>query len=228
MEEEKKTFKEKWEDKKYQAKVKLSGYGIFIGVIILILLLGGGNTPSDNDTNVDNDTNNSLNSNTNNNIDNEVTFTKPNSDNYTYEIEIITKKDNIEDKYYYYGEVNNDTIELVKEVGNKKYNYKITNNKYYVLNNNNYILTTKEDVYDILDYSYLDTYNINNYLSYSKLVNNKYQVYLKDIILDNNSDDYITIELEENNLNIDYTNLINKLNNEYYDKFLVNMKYNEE
>ena len=230
MEEEKKTFKEKWEDKKYQAKVKLSGYGIFIGIIILILLFGSNNSSNnsnDNPNDINNNINNSEN-NIDNSNDNKVTFNKPNSTDYSYEIEIETSKDNNEEKYNYYGKVNKDTIELTKTMDNKEYKYKITNNKYYVLTNNNYILTTKEEVYNILDYSYLDTHNINNYLSYSKLVNNKYQVYLKDIILDNNSNNYITIEIDNNSLSIDYTNLINEIEDTIYDEYLVNIKYIEE
>ena len=161
MVKEKKKFKDKWLDKKYQAKVKLSGYGIFIFVVIFIIVFGqGSNSISNNDLD--------------NNIDkykkNDIMFSKPDVNNFTYEIEIITEKDDLLEKIYYYGRVLDTYEELIKKIGEKEYNYRIIDDKYYVLNNNNYILTINEDVYDILDYSYLNIDNINNYLSYSKFV----------------------------------------------------------
>ena len=44
-------------------------------------------------------------------------------------------------------------------------------------------------------------------------VGNEYHVYLKDIILDYNSDDYIIVTINNNDINIDYTNLMKILNN---------------
>jgi len=221
MQEEKKTFKEKWQDKKYQAKVKLSGYGIFVVIILLMLSFGG------NNTSITNEINDIPENNPNETVNNEVIFNKPAVNNYTYKITITTKKDTIQKTYYYHGKVLDTYEELVKEIDTKQYNYKITDNKYYILNNNNYLLTTKEEVYDIIDYSYLNIDNINNYLSYSKLVDNKYQVYLNDIILDSTSTYYITISLEENLISIDYTNLVNYLNNEEYDSYIVSIEYTE-
>lgn len=218
MVKEKKKFKDKWLDKKYQAKVKLSGYGIFIFVVIFIIVFGqGSNSISNNDLD--------------NNIDkyekNDIMFSKPDVNNFAYEIEIITEKDDLLEKIYYYGRVLDTYEELIKKIGEKEYNYRIIDDKYYVLNNNNYILTTNEDVYDILDYSYLNIDNINNYLSYSKFVDGKYQVYLEDIILGNDTDLYITMILKGDNISIDYTNLINVLNNVEYSSYIVNIKFFE-
>ena len=100
MEEEKKTFKEKWQDKKYQAKVKLSGYGIFI-LIVIIMLSFGQEDPivSENDyNNLDN-------------IDNIETniikFDKPNLHYYTYEIEVVSERDNVKEIIKYNVKVDN-------------------------------------------------------------------------------------------------------------------------
>ena len=213
-----KSFKEKWQDKKYQAKVKLSGYGIFIFAVILIILFG---QSSSNINNFEDD----LDSVENKNVDNAIYFAKPTVNNYTYTIEIVTEKLGVVEEVSYYGRVLDSYEELVKNIRDKEYNYKFLNNKYYILNGEDYILTTKGEVYDILDYNYLNVDNINNYLSYAKNVDNLYQVYLKDIILDNNTDDYITIKLSKENININYTNLINYLTNEQYNEYIVNISY---
>jgi len=221
MKEEKKTFKEKWQDKKYQAKVKLSGYGIFVLIVVLMLSVGGGNVPEDNYNNLEDNPSNNVPEEENKKIE----FNKPDVNNYTYETTISTKKDDIIKEYYYHGKVLDAYEEVVKEVEKNFNTYRIKDNKYYLYNNDKYVLTTEKEVYDILDYNYLNIDNINNYLSLSKVVDNKYQVYLKDIILDNVSEDYITITVEESSLNIDYTKLINTLENEEYNSYVVNIKY---
>ena len=220
MKEEKKNFREKWKDKKYQAKVKLSGYGIFVLLIVLMLVLGGGTSNTDYDSN-------NLNNDVSKEEVNAIVFNKPEVNNYAYEIEIFTKTNDIESKYYYYGKVLDAYEELVKTVDKKNYSYRIKDNKYYVYNNDKYILTTEKDVYDILDYDYLNVDNINNYLSVSKLVNNEYRVYLKDIILENTSEDYISIIMNKTSIKIDYTKLINILENKEYNSYVVNIEYKE-
>ena len=157
---DKKTFKEKWQDKRYQAKIKLSGYSIFVVIAIIMILVEGAS-----------------------NNNNELLITKTNND-------IVT-------------------------------NYKYISNKYYVENNDKYILTNINKVYDIIDYEYLDIDNINNYLNNATLENDIYKVYLKDIILNNTSDKYITIKLLDNSVEIDYTYLLNILNNSNYDTFIL-------
>lgn len=221
MKEEKKTFKEKCQDKKYQAKVKLSGYGIFVLIVVLMLSVGGGNVPEDNYNNLEDNPSNNVTEEENKKIE----FNKPDVNNYTYETTISTKKDDIIKEYYYHGKVLDAYEEVVKEVEKNFNTYRIKDNKYYLYNNDKYVLTTEKEVYDILDYNYLNIDNINNYLSLSKVVDNKYQVYLKDIILDNTSEDYITINMENMKLNIDYTNLINVLENEEYDSYIVEIEY---
>ncbi len=213
MKEEKK-FKEKWNDSKYKAKVKLSGYGIFILIIIFLLLLSGGGNSTNNNT-------------VNNNKENyqQITFNKPTINNYLYEIEINTQKENKEKEYYYHGKVYDDHEEIIKEIEEEKYNYQLKDDKYYILQNDIYILTTKHDVYKEFYSNILEIENINNYLKYAVKNNEEYIVYLKDIILDSTSNKYITFKIKENNISIDYTNLVNELNNENYDKYIVDIKY---
>jgi len=217
MKEENKSFKEKWQDKKYQAKIKLSGYGIFILLVIIMLAFGQGNN------NIDNGEYNDIDENILE--EDNVKFYKPNVDNYKYEIKIINEKDNNEEVVIYSGEINNGDEVLVKKTNKKEYRYKVKNDKYYVLENDNYVLTSLENVYDIIEYKYIDIDNINNYLSVSEENDNEYYIYLKDVILDCNIDEYFTILFDEDSLTIDYTNFINYLNDDDYDSYIVNFNY---
>ena len=74
------------------------------------------------------------------------------------------------------------------------------------------MITTKDEVYNIIDYNYLNLDIINQYLSKSKIENKKNIVYLKDIILGNTSEEYITISIDDNIVNVDYTALMNNFN----------------
>lgn len=217
MKEENKSFKEKWQDKKYQAKVKLLGYGIFVLLVIIMLSFGQGNN------NIDNSEYNDIDENILE--EDNVKFYKPNVDNYKYEIKIINEKDNNEEVVIYSGEINNGDEVLVKKINKKEYRYKVKNDKYYVLENDNYVLTSLENVYDIIEYKYIDIDNINNYLSVSEENDNEYYIYLKDVILECNIDEYFTILFDEDSLTIDYTNFINYLNDDDYDSYIVNFNY---
>ena len=95
MEEEKKTFKEKWQDKKYQAKVKLSGYGVFVLIVIIMLAFGNVNTNVDN-----NEYNNDSSIETNT-----IMFNKPQVNNYTYIIEIVNEKEGNKELITYNGKI---------------------------------------------------------------------------------------------------------------------------
>ena len=81
----------------------------------------------------------------------------------------------------------------------------------------------KEEIYDIVNSDYLNLTTINQYLSKSTKIDNQYLVYLKDIILGNNSDDYIQITINENNIDINYTSLV-KTFDKSIEKYLVSIK----
>lgn len=182
-----KEFIEKYRtDKKYKAKVQLSLYTIFVLIVSIFAISGSRNVvPSDE---------------------------KPTlKENYNYQIN-INLNDNL---YKYYGSKNNKEI-IINKLSNEEtvnyYSYKDDN--YYKFENNTYVLTTEEEVYDIIEFNYLSLETINKYLSISTLTEDKNIVYLKDIIIGNNSEEYITIEKEENKYNIDYTELMKLFNNE--------------
>ena len=208
---DKKTFKEKWQDKRYQAKIKLSGYSIFVVIAIIMILVEG--ATNNKNTIIDNglEDNKTIKDNTDTK-DNKL-FTI----NYPYIIELNYNIDNTKNNITYNYSNNNNELLITKTNNDIVTNYKYISNKYYVENNDKYILTNINTVYDIIDYEYLDIDNINN----STLENDIYKVYLKDIILNNTSDKYITIKLLDNSVEIDYTYLLNILNNSNYDTFIL-------
>lgn len=212
---DKKTFKEKWQDKRYQAKIKLSGYSIFVVIAIIMILVEGAS--NNKNTIIDNglEDNKTIKDNTDTK-DNKL-FTI----NYPYIIELNYNINNTKNNITYKYSNNNNELLITKTNNDIVTNYKYISNKYYVENNDKYILTNINKVYDIIDYEYLDIDNINNYLNNATLENGIYKVYLKDIILNNTSDKYITIKLLDNNVEIDYTYLLNTLNNSNYDTFIL-------
>lgn len=212
---DKKTFKEKWQDKRYQAKIKLSGYSIFVVIAIIMILVEG--ATNNKNTVIDNglEDNKTIKDNTDTK-DNKL-FTI----NYPYIIELNYNIDNTKNNITYKYSNNNNELLITKTNNDIVTNYKYISNKYYVENNDKYILTNINKVYDIIDYEYLDIDNINNYLNNATLENDIYKVYLKDIILNNTSDKYITIKLLDNSVEIDYTYLLNILNNSNYDTFIL-------
>ena len=192
-------FKEKWnKDLRYRTKIKLSLYTLFV---VFVAIFAISNRPPE-EVELNNQFNNSINNNQNNinliNIPNE----------YKYTINI-----NINDVEYQY--IGTKTIQ--RENITKKDENTITN---YIYENNNYY---KEEIYDIINYNYIDLETINTYLSKSEKNENQYLVYLKDIILGNNSNEYITISTIQNEINIDYTKLMHYFNQEI-NQYLVNIK----
>lgn len=210
----KKEFFEKWQsDKRYRAKVKLLLYGIFI-IIVTIYAITLNNT--------------TINTNIVNEIDdNETELTTTTGiinipDKYNYRITIT-----IDDKQIEYSGINlPDKTTITKVIDDTSTNYIYQNNEYYILDNDIYIKTTKKEVYDIVNYNYINLDNINNYIEKSKKENNQYVVYLKDIILGNNSDDYFIILVNNNEVSVDYTPLVKEFNNNI-DKYKVHIKIEE-
>lgn len=206
MKEEKKklTLKEKLKDKRERAKLELLFYGIFfLAIIVFTRILSGYNdVPKVNDTK---------------SFINEIT------DNYEYNIDI-----NIDNnKYKYYGKRLGNNMSINKVIDNKyDYFYKM-GNKYYILDTNgNYILTSVEDIYNYIDYRYLDISNIKEYIKLGTKDNNNYNIKVSDIILNSNNTNNITISIDESNNTIilDYTELF-KIDNNNLNKEIVTIKY---
>ena len=199
-------LKEKWNDKRERAKIELILYTIFfIGVIIFVRV---GNNISNNNIN------------TSDNL-----FISQINDNYSYDTKVNINDNN----YEYIGKVlgYNSTIEK-KDSNTDEYFYK-KNDKYYKLDQDNgYVLSNKNDIYDVINYDYMDINNIKEYIKTSNNDNGIYKVKISDIILNSSSSDYITIKIDNinNTIEIDYTNLL-KINDSNITKAIVNITYSD-
>ena len=197
-----KDFLEKWKsDKRYRAKIKLLAYTIFI-IIIFIYALTLDTSPRNYEDISD----------INNNSIKETADIIKIPEQYEYIIKI-----KIDDKEYKYSGIQTTEKRTIKkEIDDKVTNYIYQNNQYYLedsININNYVTTTKEEVYDIVNYNYINLTTINEYLKKATKDNNQYLVYLKDIILGNESDRYFVIDINDKNIFVDYTVLMKEFNN---------------
>ena len=101
------------------------------------------------------------------------------------------------------------------------------NNKYYSLDNKgNYILSTSEEVYPYINYKFMNINFIKELIENSIKEENIYKVKLSTLVLNNTSDNYITIEINEDTktITIDYTGLF-KIDEPSINKVLVTMTY---
>ncbi len=186
-------FIEKWKnDNKFRAKIKLLLYGIFI---VIVTIYAASLNPINN---IDNEDIEETSENINTNV-------IPKVNNYNYRIKID------DDEYWYYIKETDNKKEIVKEINGEKYNYLYEDNNYYKEVNNNYIKININEVYDILEYSYLDIDNINAYLEKAENNGQEYLVYLKDVILSNETNDYFVILINDKQISIDYTPLLKEI-----------------
>lgn len=200
------SLKERWKDKRERAKIELMLYGIFFLVIIIFARISSSmstNIPKDNDIN--------------------NTFIDEITDNYQYDIDITIDNN----KYKYSGKKLGNNMSVTRIVGTKEEYFYQMNDKYYILDTKgNYILTTAEDIYPYIEYRYLNINNIKQFIKLGTKNDTVYSVKVSDIVLNNNSADTITLTVneEDKNIQIDYTNLF-KIDNSNINKAEVNIKY---
>lgn len=205
-EKKKLNLKERWKDKRERAKIELMLYGIFFLVIIIFARISSSmstNIPKDNDIN--------------------NTFIDEITDNYQYDIDITIDNN----KYKYFGKKLGNNMSITRIVGTKEEYFYQMNDKYYILDTKgNYILTTAEDIYPYIEYRYLNINNIKQFIKLGTKNDTVYSVKVSDIVLNNNSTDTITLTVneEDKNILIDYTNLF-KIDNSNINKVEVNIKY---
>lgn len=197
------TLKEKLKDKREKAKLELILYGIFFLGLIIFLRIG-------NMRSTHNEVNN------NDNI-----FISQITDNYEYNIN-ITINDIV---YNYTGKVLGYN-EVITNNNNNEHYYKKKDIYYKLDSDKGYILTNKKDIYNIIDYDYLDINNIKEYIKLSTREDNIYKVKVSDINLSNTKEDYITIKIDNinNTIDIDYTNLFKEKDNTI-SNYLVSISY---
>ncbi|MDD6094057.1 MAG: hypothetical protein PUB90_05685 [bacterium] len=209
-------FIKKWNsDKKFKAAIKLLLYFLFFIVVAIYAVLSNKNASQiDTEKNIENNEiiNNQQQKNSIINL----------GDNYKYTATITINDEQI--KYVYSKE--QDLLNIKKIRNLIETNYIIENNNYYIKENDNKILTTKDNIYDIVCPNCFDINSINEYLNKGIKENNNYKIYLKDIILAEKGDEYITITTDNNQIYADYTSLLQVFNNQIV-KYTVNIKIEE-
>ena len=219
-------------DKKYSAKIQLIGYGIFIAIIIIYVNISSINYNYDysvkqNKTSIEEKKTEKENKKLIEIID----------DNYHYNLNLNITYSNIEEEklYNYTGDSYKDEITINNGDGNIYY-YK--NNEYYKNINGEYIIIEKEEIYDNIDNNYLELNNILKYINKSALdhttnysngnISSVYYLYLKNLIPEYITDDYIEISVnekeEELNIAIDYSKFMNYKDNNI-EKYIVDVTY---
>ena len=140
-------FKEKWEtDSQFKAKVQLIIFGVFVVAVLVFGMLNGGLQPNNSyfyyySPYVD----------TEETPKEEITSIKV-LDQYDYIIDI---KVNDEKVVTYTGKKRYSKENIVKTTKGKTINYVYQDKAYYIDSNGEYQLTNKNEVYDIIDYSYI-------------------------------------------------------------------------
>lgn len=199
------SIKDRLKDKRERAKLELILYGVFFLAIIIFARVFS-----------------SVNS-SNPNLVKDSSFIDSIADNYEYDINIVID----DNSYRYYGKRLFNNMTINRSVNNiYDYFYKM-GNKYYMLDNNgNFILTSMDNIYSYIDYSYLDISNIKEYIKLGTMNNNVYNVKVSSIVLNSNNDNYVVITVNEDDKSIviDYTELF-KIDNSDLDKEIVSIKF---
>lgn len=208
-------FIEKWKNEpKFKTKIQLGLYTLFV-VVVAIFAIATREDVKITSPDIEKEEENLVNE-----TENDFFIKIPSEYNYTKNITINTKQ------YQYTGIKNNGRETINKILNDETIEYLYMDNNYYKNENETYVLTNKEEIYNEINPNYLKLETINQYLSKAKLENNKYIVYLKNIIIGNDSEEFITITIEDNKTSIDYTSLM-KLFDEKIDNYIVEVTIEE-
>ena len=206
-------FIEKWKNEpKFKTKIQLGLYMLFVIVVAMFAIA----TRTDETVpppNIENE-NGKEQENLVDEQENNFSIEIPSEYNYTQNITINNKQ------YQYTGHKNEEQEIIKKVLFDETIEYLYKDDNYYKNEEETYIMVTKEEIYDEINPNYLRLETINQYLSKAKLENNKYVIYLKDIILGNDSKEFISITIENNKTSVDYTSLM-KLFDETINNYLV-------
>lgn len=230
------TFFERYKtDKKFSAKVQLSGYGVFLLVLIVFLNVGAMNSGSTVGNNVIGNTVGSGNLDKENASLDDTSLLEKLSNNYNYDIKIdydkksmdtINNKElEIEHSISYSGKSYNNIVEINKIKDNNTYLYYRVDNKYYSMIENITSNVSSDEVYDVISNKYIEIDKILELINESSLdhVTNfsngkKEYVYHYKVMSPNSSnsiDNVVEIKIEEDSavliINIDYTNLVKEI-----------------
>ncbi len=219
------TLKEAWQVPRYKAMIKMGLWLLLIGCIIIYIHLGS-NMNSHVDTTIPNVKDTS---------DKDDLLTKLDDNNYHFNID-VTSIDTEEHTYNLKGTRYNDQALLTINDTN---DYYINQDSYYHKVGEQYELTNIDSIFSPLAYRYLNLANIKEYLKKGTIEHTTNQdqstlttskVPIKEILLNKNTTDSITINIleEKENLTItiDYTNLM-KIDNDKIIKYEVKTNYTD-
>lgn len=193
-------LKNKWGDPKEKAKIQLILFLIFIVFAVIFTRL----TTNYNKSNYVNQDGNII-----NNFNTELDMI---DNNYNYNINIDIATSNSSKSIVYGGIRYNDKMIISKKSSDVIENYYLEDDNYYIYTNEGYILSNIDEVYDIIDYNYLNIKNIKEYMKKGIKDGNIYLIKVNNINLDSTSKEYITVEVNSIDdgveLIIDYSNLL--------------------
>ena len=191
-------------DQQYRAKIKLCIYVMFVILVTIYAISLSKRLPTTN-SNL-NMTDSDVEKETKESIDNESLIEIATEMKY----KVLVSTDKV--KYEYVIEKKDRKEYITKIINNEQEEYLNEENKYYKKENNNYTEIKIQEIDENIDYDYLRLETINLYINKGTKNNNDYLIYIKDIIIGNNSDDYFVINLNDNKIFIDYTPLIKNFN----------------
>lgn len=217
----KKFYQKMKTDKKYNAKVQIIAYSLFIILIIIFLNFNNINTTNSSINNIIDDITSAPTQD-----QEEQSLLKQINNNYEYDINITLIKNEELIEQHYFGKSFNKNIEINKEFYNETNKYYEIDGYYYIKNENNeFGLIQSNIIYDLVDEKYIELSDIIKLIDKASLehvvdssVDDKTSIYnllVRDLVISNKSNDVITIKVTESpkelTINIDYTNLMKVL-----------------
>lgn len=232
-------------DKQYSAKMQLLGWGVFIGLLIIVLNLSsmGGSGDLSEDIIYEN----VIGSNDKDTIDDEdINLLEKVNDNYSYDVFININRKSInnetkeevivEENIQYSGKSYGNSLEINKKNDEDSNLYYRVDNNYYSMIDNITSSVKEMQVYDVISGEYVELDNILVLLDKASLeyVTNfssgkrvsLYRLLVKELIGGFYGNEYIEINIEEENevlkIMIDYSNLF-KISDESIDSCKVDI-----
>ena len=156
-----KNFIEKWNsDSRFKTKVKLGISSLFVLLVAIFAATSNGANPT-NDISYKKENNSIIDETKDASKEEHLSIEIP--EEYSYTINILIN----DEKYSYIGSKNKQSEQITKIFNTSSINYIYQEDNYYQEENGEYILTSKENLYDIINNNYLKLETINKYLTKS-------------------------------------------------------------
>ena len=209
-------------DKKFNAKVQLSFYVVFIVIVVIYINISNmGRNYNYNSTNNSHINNSSY-------ISSNLLDTISNNYNYSVELNYKVMNDNnsvLEYNYVYSGKSYLDNLVINRKYNNTNNTFYKVSDEYYLYDNNNYKYIDSSLVYGDISYKYIELDGVKKLIKKASLdhVTNSndssyiYNLYVRDIVQSYKGDDFVSINVniseEVLTIDVDYSNLYKQINN---------------